>query len=97
MTVIVTSTQEATMLYVSRMEPGGLLQVLSSSSFFERQIDTVVVFSGALEFEMREDFLFAVTGGEAEQRNLHVARAGARFVVAEFPGIYHKSGHRTCN
>ena len=68
------------------MEPGGLLQVLSSSSFFERQIDTVVVFSGAEEFEMREDFLFAVTGGEAGQRNLHVARAGARFVVAEFPG-----------
>ena len=55
------SFQDATLLYVSRMEPSGNLNILSSSSFFERQIDTRVVFTGAKQFEKKDGFLFAVT------------------------------------
>ena len=62
------------------MEPSGTLNILSSSSFFERQIDTRVVFNGAKQFEMKEGFLFAVTEEEGSpDRQLHVARPGERF------------------
>ena len=64
------------------MEPSGKLNVLSSSSFFERQIDTRVVFTGADQFEMKDGFLFAVTEQVKEgitDRQLHVARPGERF------------------
>jgi hypothetical protein len=87
MTSITPTPQAATLLYVSRMEPNNLLNVLSSSSFFERQIDTKVravtdqdqanqiclgiksqvVFTGALEFEMRGEFLFVVTAATEEE------------------------------
>ena len=64
------------------MEPSGKLNVLSSSSFFERQIDTRVVFTGANQFEMKDGFLFAVTEQVKEgitDRQLHVARPDERF------------------
>ena len=76
--------KDSTLLYVSRMEPSGKLNVLSSSSFFERQIDTRVVFTGANQFEMKDGFLFAVTEREVKEgkadRQLHVARPGERFL-----------------
>ena len=63
------------------MEPSGKLNVLSSSSFFERQIDTRVVFTGANQFEMKDGFLFAVTVKEGStDRQLHVARPDERFL-----------------
>ena len=63
------------------MEPTGNLNILSSSSFFERQIDTRVVFTGAKQFEKKDGFLFAVTEMEegSSDRQLHVARPGERF------------------
>ena len=63
------------------MEPSGNLNILSSSSFFERQIDTRVVFTGAKQFEKKDGFLFAVTEMEegSPDRQLHVARPGERF------------------
>ena len=65
------------------MEPNGKLNVLSSSSFFERQIDTRVVFTGANQFEMKDGFLFAVTEQVEKEgitdKQLHVARPGKRF------------------
>lgn len=56
-------------VYVSRMEPSQKLNILSSSSFFERQIDTRVVFTGATEFEKKEDYLFAVTDDSKKPDN----------------------------
>ena len=78
--------KDSTLLYVSRMEPSGKLNVLSSSSFFERQIDTRVVFTGANQFEMKDGFLFAVTEQEVKEegvaeRQLHVARPGERSLL----------------
>jgi len=79
--------EDETVLYVSRMEPSKKLNILSSSSFFERQIDTRVVFTGAREFEKKEDFLFAVTDNDKKTGNkkFYVAKPEERFVEAKFP------------
>jgi len=79
--------EDETFLYVSRMEPSQKLNVLSSSSFFERQIDTRVVFTGAAEFEKKEDFLFAVTDDDKKpgKKRFYVAKPEQRFVEAKFP------------
>ena len=72
---------------MSRMEPSHKLNILSSSSFFERQIDTRVVFTGAAEFEKKEDFLFAVTDNDKKpgDKKFYVAKTNQRFVEAKFP------------
>jgi len=79
--------EDETVLYVSRMEPSEKLNILSSSSFFERQIDTRVVFTGAQEFEKKEDFLFAVTENTRKpgEKKLYVAKTEEKFVEAKFP------------
>eukprot|EP00092_Neocalanus_flemingeri_P022770 GFUD01024690.1.p1 GENE.GFUD01024690.1~~GFUD01024690.1.p1 ORF type:complete len:2176 (-),score=631.55 GFUD01024690.1:299-6826(-) len=79
--------EDETVLYVSRVEPSQKLNILSSSSFFERQIDTRVVFTGAKEFEKKEDFLFAVTDDDKKpgQKKFYVAKTEEKFVQAEFP------------
>lgn len=79
--------EDETVLYVSRMEPSHKLNILSSSSFFERQIDTRVVFTGATEFEKKEDFLFAVTDNDKKpgDKKFFVAKTNQRFVEAKFP------------
>ena len=77
--------KDETVLYVSRMEPSKKLNILSSSSFFERQIDTKVVFTGAVEFEKKEDFLFAVVDDKKGGKKFFVSRPEQRFVEAKFP------------
>lgn len=77
--------EDETVLYVSRMEPSKKLNILSSSSFFERQIDTKVVFTGAVEFEKKEDFLFAVVDDKNGGKKFFVSRPEQRFVEAKFP------------
>ena len=75
------------------MEPSGNLNILSSSSFFERQIDTRVVFTGAKQFEKKDGFLFAVTETEegSSDRQLHVARPGERFFFLSLNNTSHSS------
>jgi len=83
--------EDETVLYVARAEPSGTLNVLQSTSFFERQVDTKVVYTGADEFEKKGNFLFAVKKDRNDPENknkiLYVARPEGRFVAAEFPDI----------
>ena len=72
---------------VSRMELSQKLNILSSSSFFEHQIDTKVVFNGAKEFEKKEDFLFAVADNDKKpvDTKFYVAKTDQKFAEAKFP------------
>ena len=78
-----------TTLYVQRLEPDNSTTILSSNNFFERQIDTHLLFRGAMEFEYREGFLFVTKkGGEDEEDSDHIdlliSAGGERFVHADF-------------
>ena len=80
-----------TTLYVQRLEPDNRTTILSSNNFFERQIDTHVLFRGAKEFEYREGFLFVTKeqskkeGGESDGHiDLLISASGERFVHADF-------------
>lgn len=68
------------------MEPSGKLNVLSSMSFFENAMDTSIVYTGAQEFEKKEDYLFIVKDDSQNegQKRLFLAKAGDRFVEAKF-------------
>ena len=76
-----------TELYVSRMEPSGNLNILSSISFFEKAMDTSIVYTGAEEFEKKEDYLFIVKNDTKKPGNkrLFLAKTGEIFVEAKFP------------
>ena len=81
-----------TTLYVQRLEPDNRTTILSSNNFFERQIDTHVLFRGAKEFEYREGFLFvtkeATKDDDGEEDSDHIdlliSAGGERFVHADF-------------
>ena len=75
--IVIVIISDETVLYVSRMEPSQKLNILPSSSFFERQIDTRVDFTGAREIEKKEEYLFAVTDDDKKPGNkkLYVAKA----------------------
>lgn len=82
-----------TTLYVQRLEPDNRTTILSSNNFFERQIDTHVLFRGAAEFEYREGFLFVtkeaakdLDGNEEDEDHIDllISAGGERFVHADF-------------
>jgi len=79
--------ENMTELYVSRMEPSGKLNILSSISFFEKAMDTSIVYTGAEEFEKKEDYLFIVKNDTKKPGNkrLFLAKTGEIFVEAKFP------------
>ena len=60
-----------TTLYVQRLEPDNRTTILSSNNFFERQIDTHVLFRGAKEFEYREGFLFVTKKADGKHDGDH--------------------------
>ena len=72
--------QTETVLYVARAEPSGTLNILQSTSFFERQVDTKVVYTGADEFEKKGQLLFAVKRdrNNLENKILYVAKPEGR-------------------
>ena len=78
--------QSFTELYVSRMEPSGKLNILSSRSFFSDPQDTSVVYTGAGEFEMKGDYLFIVKEDKDTpgHKRFFLAKTGERFVEAKF-------------
>ena len=78
--------QSFTELYVSRMEPSGKLNILSSRSFFSDPQDTSVVYTGAGEFEMKGDYLFIVKEDKEKlgHKRFFLAKTGERFVEAKF-------------
>ena len=80
-----------TTLYVQRLEPDNSTTILSSNNFFERQIDTHVLFRNAEEFEYREGFLFVTKqatadpdGEDNDHIDLLISAGGERFVHADF-------------
>ena len=62
------------------------MYILSSISFFENPKDTSIVYTGALEFEKKENYLFIVkeNSHNKTQRRLFVAKTGQRFIEAQF-------------
>ena len=80
--------QNFTELYISRMEPSGKLNILSSRSFFQDHKDTTIVFTGALEFEKKENYLFIVKENKnnPEQKRFFLAKTDQMqsFVEAKF-------------
>ncbi len=88
------SNQEDSELFVQRLNPpGNRTTILSSRNFFERQVDTIVLYNGAEEFELRGDYMFVAKRREDGSMNgtarfdLYISIHGERFVPAKFgPG-----------
>lgn len=83
------SGEGASTLYIERMEPpGDRSTILSSTNYFERQVDTTIVFVGAKEFELRGGYMFVTkpSGSNPKHLDLFISKAGARFVPAKFGG-----------
>jgi hypothetical protein len=80
-------TESESVLYVTRLEPSGSLTVLASTDFFTNPRNTKVVFTGAEEFEVKDDFLFGVKEDPRNkgQKLLYVGRHDQRMSIAEFP------------
>lgn len=76
-------------LYVERVEPGGLASVLRSEDYFE-DFRYDIVITGVKDFEVREDYLFATKPHESEEGtdmlDLWVSHKREPFVKAHFPG-----------
>eukprot|EP00095_Tigriopus_kingsejongensis_P005304 maker-scaffold337_size202799-snap-gene-0.21 protein:Tk05304 transcript:maker-scaffold337_size202799-snap-gene-0.21-mRNA-1 annotation:"sortilin-related receptor" len=72
-----------TILYVQRLEPpGNRTTILSSANYFERQIDTRVIYVSAQDFELKEHFMFVTrpSKANASHLDLFVSSQGERFV-----------------
>ena len=74
-------------LYVERMQPGSLDQVhiLASTNFFERHIDTEIVYRDAVQFQLVNQFMFATKRRSEDHLDLYISQHGERFVQAQFP------------
>ncbi|TRY76952.1 hypothetical protein TCAL_09210 [Tigriopus californicus] len=72
-----------TILYVQRLEPpGNRTTVLASNNYFERQIDTSIIYVGASEFELREKLMLITRPNpqNASQLDLLISSHGEKFV-----------------
>jgi hypothetical protein len=93
------SFQDLTKLYVERLQPFApgtpeieksqmRVTVLASNNFFERHIDTEVVYRKALEFQLIGDFMFVTKyrkGSVNKHLDLYLSMSGEQFVEARFP------------
>ena len=72
-------------LVIERIEPNTEeVNILASENFFERRIDTEIIYRKALQFQIVEDFMF-VTRKREDKLDLFISSHGERFVRAEFP------------
>lgn len=72
--------------------------ILSSTNFFERQVDTTIVYNDALEFEIRGDFMFVTKpnpkSANPDHLDLFISIRGERFVPANFgDGVVNRDYH----
>ena len=60
--------------------------ILSSPNYFERTIDTEVLFRDCVEFQMHGQFMFVTTSSPDQpgHLDLRISADGERFVIAEF-------------
>lgn len=94
--------EEVTKLYVQRLSPSStenntVTTILSSNNFFERQVDTEILYRGASEFQIAGRFMFvtkesksvrkhnSVDTTETRHLDLFISEHGQRFVQARFP------------
>lgn len=62
--------------------------ILSSTNFFEKHIDTEVVYRSAVHFQLMGDFLFVTRYRDEKTKDhldLFISQHGERFVIAKFP------------
>ena len=91
-----------TELYVQRLEPSTSdmptrTTILSSTNFFEKQIDTKIIYVGAKEFQLMGNYLFVTRPRSDEgtekkaSLDLFISAHGERFVQAKFEGVDEKN------
>ena len=89
-------------MYVQRLEPSTAnnfdltrTTILASTNFFEKQLDTKIVYTGAKEFQLMGDYLFVTRprseGEKMSGLDLFISMHGERFVQAKFDGVEEKN------
>ena len=80
------STAPISKLLVQRLKPNNMSTILMSPNYFQRQVDTFVLYNDAHEFEYRNNFMFVTRKNPSNESllELYLSQAGERFVLADF-------------
>ena len=68
------------------------VDILASDNFFERHIDTDVIYRNAVQFQILGKFMFVTkyAGNDKKHLDLFVSIAGERFVQARYVIVFLK-------
>ena len=82
-----TTTEASNTKGVGNRENGYLTTILSSTNYFERHIDTEILYQNAIDFQIQGDYMFVTSETEingSKKKQLKISQHGQRFVPAIF-------------